>query len=117
MVSVDTPARAREAQATYEIPFPVLSDPDAIMIDAFNVVNELDEAGVERLEGFGIDVEAWSDREHHKIAIPSIFLVDEEGVVRWAHAAHDYKRRPSLDQVVEAIAPIVEGAEPAAPGE
>ncbi len=82
------------------MPFPLLSDPEAEVHTAYKVVNELDEAGVKRLEGFGIDVERWSKRKHHKIAIPSVFLIDEGGVVRFAHAAHDYRTRPKMDALI-----------------
>jgi peroxiredoxin len=48
-------------------------------------------------------VERWSKRKHHKIAIPSIFLIDKSGVVRFAHAAHDYKTRPKTEALLEAL--------------
>ena len=107
MVSVDELEGANETLKTYEVPFPLLSDADAKVHTEYKVVNELDDAGVERLKGFGIDVERWSKRKHHKIAIPSIFLIDEEGVVQFAHAAKDYKTRPDTDALVAKVKAIV----------
>lgn len=43
-------------------------------------------AEVERLRGFGSDLEAASGRDHHRIAVPSVFFVDSSRVVRWSHA-------------------------------
>lgn len=94
--------------ATYTVPFPLLSDPDLSAHEAFKVVNALDEAGVQHLAKLGIDLERWSKRKHHKIAIPSLFLIDKERTVRWAHAARDYKTRPKESDVLEAIAKVIE---------
>jgi peroxiredoxin len=103
VISVDQTSEASKTQATYSIPFPVLSDPDLTAHKAFRVVQEVDDATVERYKGMGIDLEKSSGRKHHTIAIPAMFLVDEKGVVRWAHADRDYKIRPTTDQLLGAI--------------
>lgn len=36
--------------------------------------------------GFGMDIKKVSGREHYQFAVPSLFLVDTTGRVRWAHA-------------------------------
>lgn len=102
-VSVDDVDEAAKTQATYTIPFPVLSDPDLAAHRALRVAHYADEAEVAKLRGFGIDIERSSGRKHHTIAIPSIFIIDVEGVVRWAHADRDYKVRPSTEQLLAAI--------------
>lgn len=102
-VSVDRIDEAAKTQATYTIPFPVLSDPDLAAHRAFRVTHEAPDAEVEMLRGFGMDLEKASGRDHHTIAIPSVFIIDREGIVRWGHADRDYKVRPSTAQLVSAI--------------
>jgi peroxiredoxin len=102
-VSVDTPDAEAKTKATYAIPFPVLSDSDAKMIEAFHVVNHVDDATFANMKGFGLDIESYSGKAHHEIAIPALFLVDRTGVVRWAHSDPDYKVRPSTAQILAAI--------------
>jgi peroxiredoxin len=102
-VSVDTPDAEAKTKATYTIPFPVLSDSDATMIEAFHVVNKVDADVLAKMKGFGVDLERSSGKTHHEIAIPSLFLVDRTGVVRWAHSDPDYKVRPSTAQILAAI--------------
>ena len=101
LISVDETAASSLVQNTYEIPFPVLSDPDLFALEAFKVTMEVDEATLERYKEFGIDLEAWSSRDHHKIAVPSAFFVDEDGIVRWAHSDRDYRVRPSPQQLLD----------------
>jgi peroxiredoxin len=102
-VSVDTPDAEAKTKATYTIPFPVLSDSDATMIGAFHVVNHVDDATFAKMRGFGLDIESYSGKTHHVIAIPSLFLIDRTGVVRWAHSDPDFKVRPSTAQILAAI--------------
>ena len=102
-VSVDTPAAEAKTKATFAIPFPVLSDSDATMIEAFHVVNKVDDATLSKMKGFGVDLESYSGKPHHEIAIPSLFLIDRTGIVRWAHSNPDFKVRPSTAQILAAI--------------
>ena len=63
----------------------------------------LDDATVAKMKGFGVDLERSSGQTHHEIAIPSLFLIDRTGVVRWAHSDPDFKVRPSTAQILAAI--------------
>ena len=102
-ISVDKVDEASKTNTTYEIPFPVLSDPELHAHEAFRVVHEASEDEVARLKGFGIDIERSSGKTHHKFAVPAVFLIDAHGVVRWAHADPDYKVRPTTAQLLAAI--------------
>ena len=101
-ISVDRPDAAAVTRNAYEVPFPVLSDPGLKAHEAFNVVLQLDAAGVARLAKYGHDIEKWSGKDHHKMAVPAVFLV-RDGKVAWAHVARDYKTRPSTEQLLTAV--------------
>lgn len=101
LISADEVDGASLAQRTYDIPFPVLSDPDLSAHEAFGVTMQVDDATVERYKEYNIDLEAWSGRDHHKIAVASAFFVGGDGVVRWAHSSLDYKTRPSPQQLLD----------------
>jgi peroxiredoxin len=102
-ISVDKQDEAAKAEATYTIPFPLLSDPDLAAHKAFRVIHQADEAEVAKLKGFGIDLEERSGKTHHAFAVPSLFLIDKGGVVRFAHADPEYKVRPRTKQILAAI--------------
>jgi len=101
-ISVDRPDASAVTQNAYDVPFSVLSDPDLRAHEAFNVVLQLDAAGVGRLAEYGYDIEQWSGRDHHRMAVPGVFLV-RDGKVAWAHVARDYKTRPSTEQLLAAV--------------
>lgn len=102
-ISVDRMEESTRTRANYTIPFPVLSDPDLTAHRAYRVTHDVDAAEVERLRGMGMDLERSSGRSHHVVAIPSVFVIDGTGVVRWAHADRDYRTRPSNEQLLAVI--------------
>jgi len=107
-VSVDRPEEGAKTRAAYSIPFPVVSDPDLAWHRGFGVTLELGDDEVARLSGFGIDLEASSGRDHQTLAVPSVFIVDASGVVRWRHVHPDYRQRPTTAQllaVIDGLAP------------
>jgi peroxiredoxin/glyoxylase-like metal-dependent hydrolase (beta-lactamase superfamily II) len=99
-VSVDRVEEANRTRATYEIPFPVLSDPDLALHRAFGVVHHADGAEVARLRELGHDIEAYAGRDHHAFAVPSVFVIDADGRARWQHVDPDYRVRPTVEQLL-----------------
>lgn len=108
-ISVDAQDGALAAKRAYQLSYPVLSDPDLKAHKAFNVSLELDAATRALYKGYGIDLEAWSGKDHHTIAVPSMFLIDSTRTVRWAHADMDYKTRPSALAVLGAVKTWLKG--------
>ncbi|GEM_PF-1853096 len=102
-ISVDRPDEASQTAGGYDIPFPVLTDPDLTVHEAFSVVYEADAQEVQELAEMGMDIEEASGRDHNSYAVPSIFIIDNDGVVRWSHANLDYSVRPSTDQLLTVI--------------
>lgn len=107
-VSVDQQDAAADTSAAYEIPYPVVSDPDLAVHEAFSVTYQAESEEVEKLAEHGMDIEASSGRDHNKYAIPSIFLIDSGGTVQWAHANRDYSIRPSPEQLLSVIDEVLE---------
>lgn len=99
-ISVDAPEQVALLAEVLAVPFPLLSDQDLTVHKLFNVLNVLDTETVARYEKWKLNIEDWSEREHHTIAIPSVFLIDENRMVRWAHAAHDHRTRPTVEQIL-----------------
>ena len=103
LISADSPDAAALASRTYEIPFPVLSDPDLVVHDLFQVTTELSPDLIPKYREYGIDLAEWNGKGHHKYAVASAFLIDKQGTVVWSHSASDYKTRPSVEQLLQVI--------------
>ena len=103
LISVDNPDAAALASRTYEIPFPVLSDPTLVAHDIFKVTMTPGEERLKRFEEFGINLADWSGEDHNSFAVSSAFLVNKKGRVLWSHSALDYTKRPSVAQLLSVI--------------
>lgn len=80
-----------------------LSDANGSAMRAYGVAFHVDDATAATLAGFGIDLAAASGQQHRWLPVPSVFLIDSTGSVRFVHADPDYRRR--LDpQVLLALA-------------
>ena len=103
LISADKPDAAMLAKKAYEIPFPVLSDPELAAHKAFNVVYRLEDKFIPVYKDYGIVLSDWSGKDHQMFAVASVFILDSTGKVLWAHSSHDYKTRPSVEQLIDVI--------------
>jgi peroxiredoxin len=61
--------------------FPVLRDEDGKVMRDYGLVNP----------------------DRPTVPHPAVVIVDRHGAVRWVHLDEDYRRRPTPDQVLEAL--------------
>ena len=64
---------------------------------------------LKRLRGFGIDLEEESGADHHLLPVPSVFLIDQEGVIRFRYFNPDYKVRIDNARLLEAARRLAAG--------
>lgn len=102
-VSVDKPEEGHKTKSEYAVPFPVLSDPELSLHEAYHVVDHVKPVGAVVLRILGVDLAKRSGRDDRATAIPSMFLIDRKGVVLWAHSTRDATVRPKSDQVLAAV--------------
>jgi peroxiredoxin len=101
-ISVDLPSEEAKTQAKDGVMFSMLSDPKLVAHQAFNVVKNNTDEEIKKLSGYGIELDKFSGEKHGKFAVPSVFLVDKTGTVRFAHVDSDYQTRPSPAQLLAA---------------
>jgi len=69
-----------------EVNFPLLSDPDSKVIDAY-----------------GLRDPAYAGQKVEGIPHPTVYVIDKAGRVAWAVVASDYKKRPTNDEMRAAL--------------
>ncbi len=100
-VSVDSPASAKETVDKYQISFPILSDSKLELHRRFGLLNQLGEAQLKRLRLIGMDIESASGEQHHTIAHPGVFYINENKTVVWGSVNEDYKVRPNAEKIMK----------------
>ncbi len=101
-VSPDRSSQLRRTLDKQELSYTLLSDADAALAKAFGLAFKVDDATLSKYDEYGISLEKASGQDHHILPVPAVYLIDAEGVVRYAHWDPDYQQRLSGDEVVEA---------------
>jgi len=101
-ISADRPARLVKTLEEKNLGYTLYSDSSLTAARAFGIVFQLDDAQVAQYKGYGIDLEAASGRSHHQLPVPSVFLVDAGGTIRWVYSNPDHRIRPDNASLLEA---------------
>jgi peroxiredoxin len=92
-ISPDLPAELNRTLDKHQLKYTLLSDSKANAMRAFGIGYRLDAATIEKYKGYGIDLEKSSGEKHHGLPVPSVFIVDADGIIQFAYVNPDYKAR------------------------
>jgi peroxiredoxin len=102
-ISPDRPAKLRESVAEHDLDYTLLSDSPMKAARALGVAFALSAEVREKYAEHGLDLVEATGETHGLLPVPSVFLIDADGTIRFVHADPDHTRR--LDpQVVLAVA-------------
>ena len=91
-ISRDRPEESRDLEKKIEsdkrgaLGYELLSDPRSLTIDRYGLRDP--EYAKQKLDG---------------VPRPSVFVLDQQGRVRWAKVETDYRERPSVEEVAAAL--------------
>jgi len=101
-ISADRPARLKKTLEEKDLGYTLYSDSALTAARAFGIVWQLDDEQVAQYKNYGIDLEAASGHSHHQLPVPSVFLVDAGGTIRWVYSNPDHRVRPDNASLLEA---------------
>jgi len=108
-VSVDLQENAAETVNDKQLDFTVISNPKADVLEAYNLGYHIaPDVAKKYKKEYKIDLQAYSGRADYLIAVPGTYVIDTTGTIRYGYANRDYKVRPALDDVLNAVRAIVE---------
>jgi peroxiredoxin len=85
-----------------KVDYHVLSDSSLDAARAFGIAYRLDADTLKKMEGFGIELEKTQGNANHELPVPSVFIVDRSGVVRFRYFNPDYRVRLDAASVLSA---------------
>lgn len=101
-VSPDKPEKLADSLVKHNPGYVLLSDATMAGARAFGIAFQMSDKLVERYKGYGIDLADSSGHSHHQLPVPSVFIVDTDGVVQFRYFNPNYKKRLSKDDVLAA---------------
>ena len=108
-ISPDRPEKLEPSLKEKDLGFALYSDASMQAARAFGIAFELPASDYQRYKGYGIDLEETSGQVHHQLPVPSVFLVEKGGRVRWAYSNPDYQVRPENEALLEAARAAAKG--------
>ncbi len=101
-LSPDRPEKMIASLEVEDLGYQLYSDSALDAARAFGIAFQVPAEQLARYRRFGIDLEAASGRTHHQLPVPSVFLVEAGGTIRWLYSNPDYRIRPDNQQLLEA---------------
>lgn len=103
-LSADSPATLTAGLQELDEPpgYALLADNDLRAAKAFGIAFRVDDATVKKYREYNIDLEAASDRDHHALPVPAVFIVGTDGIIRFAYVNPDYTQRLHPDVLLAA---------------
>jgi peroxiredoxin len=101
-ISADHPENLKGSMKSKGLGYTLYSDSTLTAARAFGIVFQLDDDEVRTYAEYGIDLEKESGHDHHQLPVPSVFLVEAGGAIRWVYSNSDYEIRPENAAILEA---------------
>ena len=87
------------------IHYTLLSDSRLEAAKAFHVAFHLDDATIAKMKDFGVDLDSTTGEPLHELPVPSVFIIDRTGTIRYVYSNPDFKIRLGADALWAAAAP------------
>ena len=102
-VTPDSPDKLAGVADKNKLTYTLLSDPHGDALKGFGVAYRLDDVTYNKYKvGYQLDLEKWSGNDAHLLPVPSVFVLDTKGDVRFVYSNADYKVRLAADKVLAA---------------
>jgi peroxiredoxin len=111
-ISADRPAQLRDSLKEQELGYTLYSDAPLAAARAFGIAFQLSDTEVREYKEYGIDLEEASGHDHHQLPVPSVFLVEAGGKIRWVYSNPNYEIRPDNSEILEAVRNWVKTRDP-----
>lgn len=101
-VSPDKPQKLAESVEKHQMSYRLLSDSDMSAAKALGVAFKMEETAVNKYrDEYGIDLEGASGEKHHLLPVPSVFIIDREGFLRYVYYNPDIRDRLDAEILIE----------------
>ncbi|MDP2364549.1 MAG: peroxiredoxin-like family protein [Ignavibacteria bacterium] len=101
-ISMDKPENLSATFDKYKMKYELYSDSKANASKAFGIAFTVENDYIQKLKSYNMDLEASSGETHHILPVPSVFLVDEQGIIQFEYVNPDYKVRINSALLLEA---------------
>ena len=92
-ISPDRSKKLAESVNKHQMGYTLLSDSDMKAARSFRIAFKLDDELLAKYAQFGIDLKDASGHDHNMLPVPSVFIIDTKGTIKFKYVNPDYKTR------------------------
>ncbi len=102
-ISPDKPENLAKAKFKGKLNYQLFSDSKMDLAKALGIAFKVDDATIDKyINQYKIDVERDSGENHHLLPVPTVIIVDKQGIVKYRYYNADYKIRLKSDELIKA---------------
>jgi peroxiredoxin len=105
-LSTDRPALLYSSLKDQKVSYTLLSDPGLQAAQAFHIAFHLDDQHYAEQLKWGVDLEKTTGTKAHALPVPSVFIIDTSGIIRFVYSNPDFRVRLSAQELRKAAAPL-----------
>jgi peroxiredoxin len=98
-LSSDKPTLLYTSPKDKHLPYTLLSDNELKAAEAFHIAYHVDADTYAKELQYGVDLEKTTGTTLHELPVPSVFIIDTSGTIRFVYSNPDYKVRLSADDL------------------
>ncbi|HWX97300.1 MAG TPA: peroxiredoxin-like family protein [Solirubrobacteraceae bacterium] len=102
-VSPQTPDNSLTMAEKHSLEFPVLSDEGGEVIGTYGLKYDVDGQSRELFEAIGNDLAKFNGEGRWILPAPAVFVIDGEGIIRFARVSGDFTQRVEPDEALAAL--------------
>jgi peroxiredoxin len=102
-ITMEKPEAAKATSTKHAPDMRVLSDTTGDVSRAFRLAFSLDEKTTKKYKGYGINLEANNASGEWDLPAPATYIIDSNGVIRYAWADWDYSKRAPIPEVLKSL--------------
>lgn len=91
----------------HRLRFEILRDEGNQVAESYGLRYALPDYLIETYQSFPIDLEASNGDDSWTLPLPARYIIDTDGVIRYARVNADYRYRPEPSETVEALRALV----------
>ena len=108
-ISTDRPELLYSSLKDQTVSYTLLSDPGLQAAQAFHIAFHLDDQQYAQELKWGVDLEKTTGTRNHALPVPSVFIIDTSGVIRFVYSNPDFRVRLGAQELWKAAAPLTPG--------
>ncbi len=101
-ITPDKPESLKASLNKHQINYTLLSDRTMKLVQAFGLVYKLDSTTLEKMKGFGVDLDGATGNSLHELPVPAAYVLDTKGIIHFVYYNADIKVRVNPDDLMTA---------------